>query len=67
VSTLSPKEERIIRKRYGIGEEASYTLEELGQEFHVSRERIRQIEVKAVKKLRYPARSMWLRESAPPL
>ena len=67
VSTLSPKEERIIRKRYGIGEEASYTLEELGHEFDVSRERIRQIEVKAVKKLRYPVRSMWLREFAPPL
>ena len=67
VSTLSPKEERIIRKRYGIGEEASYTLEELGHEFDVSRERIRQIEVKAVKKLRYPVRSMWLREFSPPL
>lgn len=67
VSTLSPKEERIIRKRYGIGEEASYTLEELGHEFDVSRERIRQIEVKAVKKLRYPVKSMWLREFAPPL
>lgn len=67
VSTLSPKEERIIRKRYGIGEEASYTLEELGHEFDVSRERIRQIEVKAVKKLRYPVKSMWLREFSPPL
>jgi RNA polymerase primary sigma factor len=67
VSTLSPKEERIIRKRYGIGEEASYTLEELGHEFDVSRERIRQIEVKAVKKLRYPIRSMCLREVSPPL
>ncbi|HXX52957.1 MAG TPA: sigma-70 family RNA polymerase sigma factor, partial [Thermodesulfovibrionales bacterium] len=67
VGTLSPKEERIIRKRYGIGEEASYTLEELGHEFKVSRERIRQIEVKAVKKLRYPVKSMWLREFTPPI
>jgi RNA polymerase primary sigma factor len=67
VSTLSPKEERIIRKRYGIGEEGSYTLEELGHEFDVSRERIRQIEVKAVKKLRYPVKSMCLREFAPHL
>jgi len=67
MSTLSPKEERIIRKRYGIGEEASCTLEELGHEFDVSRERIRQIEVKAVKKLRYPVKSMCLREFAPPL
>ncbi|HUO77058.1 MAG TPA: sigma-70 family RNA polymerase sigma factor [Thermodesulfovibrionales bacterium] len=67
VTTLNPKEERIIRKRYGIGEEASCTLEELGYEFDVSRERIRQIEVKAVKKLRYPVKSMWLREFAPPL
>ncbi|HXX79948.1 MAG TPA: sigma-70 domain-containing protein, partial [Thermodesulfovibrionales bacterium] len=67
VSTLSPKEERIIRKRFGIGGETSYTLEELGHEFDVSRERIRQIEVRAVKKLRYPIKSMWLRAFAPPL
>ncbi len=60
VGQLSPKEETIIRKRYGIGDDAPHTLEELGQEFEVSRERIRQIEVKAVKKLRQPATGMWL-------
>ncbi len=60
VGELSPKEETIIRKRYGIGDDAPHTLEELGQEFEVSRERIRQIEVKAVKKLRQPVSSMWL-------
>ncbi len=58
--TLSPKEQRIIRLRYGIGEDAPHTLEELGEEFDVTRERIRQIEVKAIKKLKYPAKSMWL-------
>lgn len=60
--TLSPKEEMIIRKRYGIGEEYSATLEEVGAEFNVTRERIRQIELKALKKLKYPARSIWLRD-----
>jgi len=58
--SLSPKEQRIIRMRYGIGEDAPHTLEELGKEFDVTRERIRQIEVKAVKKLKYPAKCMWL-------
>lgn len=67
VSTLNPKEERIVRKRYGIGEDAPHTLEELGREFDVSRERIRQIEVKAVRKLRHPAKNMWLRAFAPSL
>jgi RNA polymerase primary sigma factor len=50
--TLSPKEEKILRRRYGIGEDGSHTLEELGREFDVTRERIRQIEVNAIKKLR---------------
>jgi RNA polymerase primary sigma factor len=58
--TLSPKEQRIIRMRYGIGEDAPHTLEELGEEFDVTRERIRQIEVKAIKKLKYPAKCRWL-------
>lgn len=52
VGELSPKEETIIRKRYGIGDDTPHTLEELSQEFKVSRERIRQIEVKAVRKLK---------------
>jgi RNA polymerase primary sigma factor len=60
LGTLSPKEEKIIRLRYGIGEDAPHTLEELGEKFEVTRERIRQIEVKAIRKLKYPARSMWL-------
>jgi RNA polymerase primary sigma factor len=58
----SPKEEKIIRKRFGIGVDAPYTLEEVGQEFDVTRERIRQIEVKAIRKLKHPSRSKWLRE-----
>jgi RNA polymerase primary sigma factor len=61
VSELSPKEETIIRKRYGIGDDTPHTLEELGKEFDVSRERIRQIEVKAVRKLRQPVSNLWLR------
>lgn len=60
--TLSPKEEMVIRKRFGIGEESPHTLEEVGQEFDVTRERIRQIEVKAIRKLKHPARSKWLRD-----
>lgn len=60
--TLSPKEEMVIRKRFGIGEDSPHTLEEVGQEFDVTRERIRQIEVKAIRKLKHPARSKWLRD-----
>ncbi len=59
--TLSPKEEQIIRMRYGIGEDSPHTLEELGEKFDVTRERIRQIEVKAIKKLKFPANCMWLK------
>ncbi len=59
--TLSPKEARILRLRFGIGEEITRTLEELGQEFEVTRERIRQIEVKAIRKLKHPSRSLSLR------
>lgn len=61
LATLNPKEAKIIRRRFGIGEDVPRTLEELGQEFDVTRERIRQIEVKAIRKLKHPARSRWLR------
>ncbi len=54
---LSPKEAKILRRRFGIGEDSTRTLEELGQEFDVTRERIRQIEVKAIRKLKHPSRS----------
>ncbi len=59
--TLNPKEEKILRKRFGLGEEAPQTLEEVGKEFEVTRERIRQIEVGAIRKLRHPSRNKWLR------
>lgn len=62
LSTLSDKEADIIRKRFGIGEDGPLTLEEVGVEFDVTRERIRQIEVKAIRKLKHPSRSMWLRD-----
>lgn len=57
LSTLTPREEKIIRMRFGIGEKSDHTLEEVGQEFFVTRERIRQIEAKALRKLRHPSRS----------
>jgi RNA polymerase primary sigma factor len=60
--SLTPKEEKIIRKRFGIGEDIPHTLEEVGLEFDVTRERIRQIEGKAIRKLKHPSRSKWLRE-----
>ncbi len=62
LSSLSKKEKSIIKKRFGIGEDMPHTLEEVGLEFDVTRERIRQIEVKAIRKLRHPSRSKWLRE-----
>ena len=61
LSTLTPKEERVIRMRFGIGEKYDHTLEEVGQEFDVTRERIRQIEAKALKKLKHPTRSRRLK------
>ncbi len=61
LASLSPKEQSIIRKRFGIGDEVPHTLEDVGAEFEVTRERIRQIEVKAIRKLRHPSRSRWLR------
>jgi RNA polymerase primary sigma factor len=60
--TLSPKEQLVIRRRYGLGEDSPHTLEEVGQEFEVTRERIRQIEVKAIRKLKHPSRNKWLRD-----
>ena len=60
--SLPAKEESIIRKRFGIGFDSPHTLEEVGLEFEVTRERIRQIEVKAIRKLKHPSRSKWLRE-----
>lgn len=62
LESLNDKEQSIIRKRFGIGEDMPHTLEEVGLEFDVTRERIRQIEVKAIRKLRHPSRSKWLRE-----
>jgi RNA polymerase primary sigma factor len=56
LATLSPREERVLRMRFGIGESTDHTLEEVGQNFEVTRERIRQIEAKALRKLRQPSR-----------
>jgi len=61
LSTLTPREEKVLRMRFGIGERADHTLEEVGQDFDVTRERIRQIEAKALRKLRHPSRSKKLR------
>ena len=61
LNTLSPKEERILRMRFGLGDETPHTLEEVGQTFGVSRERIRQIEAQALRKLKHPTRSDHLR------
>ena len=61
LGTLNPKEAQILKQRFGIGEEPTRTLEELGLDFEVTRERIRQIEVKAIRKLKHPSRSHWLR------
>ncbi len=61
LSSLTAREQSIIRKRFGLGEDTPHTLEEVGLEFDVTRERVRQIEVKAIRKLRHPSRSKWLR------
>lgn len=61
LATLTPREEKVLRMRFGIGEESDHTLEEVGQDFNVTRERIRQIEAKALRKLRHPSRSAKLK------
>ena len=65
LETLSPREEKVIRLRFGIGCEREHTLEEIGQEFAVTRERIRQIEAKALRQLRAPERAGRLRALMP--
>jgi RNA polymerase primary sigma factor len=62
LATLSPREERVLRLRFGIGERIDYTLEEVGRSLAVTRERIRQIESKALRKLRHPTRRRHLRD-----
>jgi len=64
LATLTPREEQILRLRFGIGEKSDYTLEEVGQRFQVTRERIRQIEAKALRKLRNPSRAKTLENFA---
>jgi len=61
LSSLTPREEKVLRMRFGIGEKSDHTLEEVGQNFEVTRERIRQIEAKALRKLRHPSRSKKLK------
>jgi RNA polymerase primary sigma factor len=61
LATLTPREEKVIRMRFGIDEKSDYTLEEVGQDFDVTRERIRQIEAKALRKLRQPNRAKYLK------
>jgi len=61
LATLTPREEKVLRMRFGIGERADHTLEEVGRIFSVTRERIRQIEAKALRKMRHPSRSKYLK------
>jgi len=61
LATLTPREEKVLRMRFGIGEKSDHTLEEVGQDFSVTRERIRQIEAKALRKLRHPSRAKRLK------
>jgi RNA polymerase primary sigma factor len=61
LATLTPREEKVLRMRFGIGQRADHTLEEVGRDFDVTRERIRQIEAKALRKLRHPSRAKKLR------
>ncbi|NIS62128.1 MAG: sigma-70 family RNA polymerase sigma factor [Proteobacteria bacterium] len=64
LSTLTPREEKILRMRFGIGEKTDYTLEEVGKQFGISRERVRQIEERALRKLRHPLKTRELRQLA---
>ena len=66
LATLTPREEQILRMRFGIGEKTDFTLEEVGQKFAVTRERIRQIEAKALRKLRQPQRAPTLDSPSAP-
>jgi len=66
LATLTPREEKVLRMRFGIGEKSDHTLEEVGQDFEVTRERIRQIEAKALRKLRHPSRSKRLKSFVEP-
>jgi RNA polymerase primary sigma factor len=61
LASFTPREERVLRMRFGIGMNTDHTLEEVGQQFSVTRERIRQIEAKALRKLKHPSRSRILR------
>jgi RNA polymerase primary sigma factor len=61
LATLAPREAKVLRMRFGIGERSNHTLEEVGRDFDVTRERIRQIEAKALRKLRHPSRSRTLK------
>jgi len=61
LASLTPREERIVRMRFGLGMNSDHTLEEVGQQFWLTRERIRQIEAKALRKLKHPNRSRVLR------
>ncbi len=63
LKTLTPRESKVLRLRFGLDDGRSRTLEEIGREFKVTRERIRQIEAKALRKMRHPSRSGKLRES----
>ena len=62
LETLTPREEKVLRLRFGLDDGRSRTLEDVGQEFGVTRERIRQIEAKALRKLRHPSRSRKLKD-----
>ena len=62
LDTLTPREEKVLRLRYGLDDGRPRTLEEVGKEFNVTRERIRQIEAKALRKLRHPSRSKRLKD-----
>ena len=62
LSTLTPREEKVLRLRFGLDDGRARTLEEVGKEFQVTRERIRQIEAKALRKLRHPSRSRKLKD-----
>ena len=61
LKTLTPREEMVLRMRFGVGDGSEHTLEEVGRSFNVTRERIRQIESKALRKLRHPSRAAQLR------